>query len=105
MRAGTLRHRVTIQRSALATADSYGAQSETWTDVETVWAEVRMFTALEGWRVKQIQPEATVQVLMRYQSDLTSADRFLFDSRYLYPLNVVSNIKKTETRCLCSEKL
>lgn len=105
MRASQLRHRVTIQRSALGTADSYGAQAETWIDVVEVWGEVRTLNGLEAFRAKQIQPEAAVQVLMRYQSDFTSADRLLFDSRYLYPLSVESDVRKTRTTALCREKL
>lgn len=105
MRAGQLRHRVTIQRSALGTADSYGAQAEAWSDVLEVWAEVRTLSGLEAWRAKQIQPEAAVQVTMRYQSDFTSADRLLFGTRYLYPLGVESDVRKTRTAALCREKL
>lgn len=105
MQAGNLRYRVTIQESALGTADSYGAQAEVWSDVDTIWAEVRTLDAIEGWKAKQSQPEATVQVKMRYNTDMTSDKRLLFDSRYLYPLSVVADIKKTEMRVLCREKL
>lgn len=105
MRAGRLQHRVTIERSTLGTADGYGAQAEAWVAVATVWAEVRMLTGSEGWKAKQVQPEATVQVLIRHWSDFTSADRFRFGDRYLYPLSVVPDIRNTELRCLCGEKL
>ena len=105
MRAGTMRHRVTIQRVSMDTADSYGAQGETWSDVLTVWAEVRSLAGSEGWKAKQVQPEASVQVTMRYCSDLTTADRLLFSSRYLYPVSVMHNPRNTETRLLCTEKL
>jgi len=105
MRAGRLKHRVTIQQSALAAADTYGDQAETWSDVTTVWAEVRTLDAVESWKAKQSQPEATVQVVMRYTADMNSAARLLFGTRYLYPLSVVENIDKTELRILCKEKL
>lgn len=105
MRAGNLRHRVTIQRLALATADAYGEQTEVWSDVATAWAEVRPLTGTEGWKAKQVQPEATSQVNMRYVSDLTSADRLAFGSVFLYPVSVTHDIRRTETRLLCMEKL
>lgn len=105
MRAGSMRHRVTIQRSALQTADAYGAQVEAWADVKTVWAEVRPLTGSEAWKTKQVQPEATSQVTMRYTSDLTSADRLKFGTRYLYPSSVTYDVRSRETRLLCMEKI
>lgn len=105
MRAGSLRHRVTIQRSALGTADANGEQLEVWSDVSTVWAEVRSLTGSEGWKAKQVQPESSSQITMRYTSDLTTADRLVFLARYLYPLSVTHNVEQTETRLLCMEKL
>jgi SPP1 family predicted phage head-tail adaptor len=105
MRAGNLRHRVTIQRVALATADSYGQQTEEWSDVATVWAEVRSLNGIEGWKAKQIQPEASVQVLMRYTSDLTPADRLLYGTRYLHPVSVLPDVRNTQLTILCREQL
>lgn len=105
MRAGKLRERVTIQESALAAADTYGAQAEVWSEVDTVWAEVRMLDGSEAWKAKQAQPEATIQVVMRYTADMTTDKRLLFGTRYLYPLSVVADVRNTEMRILCREKL
>lgn len=105
MRAGQLRHRVTIQRSALAAANSYGAQAETWSDVATVCAEVLSLYGSEAWKAKQIQPEATTQVRIRYTGTITTADRLKYGTRYLYPLSIVNDEKGIETRMLCGEKL
>lgn len=103
MRAGTLRYRVTIQRNAMDAANAYGEQIELWSDVATVWADVLPMTGSESWKAKQVQPEATVQVTMRLNSEVTTADRLLYAGRYLYPLSVTSDL--TETRILCMEKL
>lgn len=105
MPAGRLRHQVTIQEPALGSADVYGEQVEAWADVVTVSAEVRILDAIEAWKAKQSQPEATVQVTTRYNEEMTSDKRLLFGTRYLYPLSVVPDIKNTMMRVLCKEKL
>ena len=40
MKAGQLRHRVTIQ-TQVATQDALGQPSTSWLDTKTVWADVR----------------------------------------------------------------
>src|SRR3989304_5132322 len=105
MQAGRLRHRVTLQVTALSTADSFGEQTQSWADVERdIPAEVQTLSAIELWKTAQVQPEASVQVFMRYRSDVTSAHRFIYGSRYLYPITVIPDIKNTELTILCKEK-
>lgn len=106
MRAGKLRHRITIESPTLPTADSYGAQTETWsTFAANVAAEVSVLSGVEAFRAKQVQPEASSMVTLRYRSGVTAAMRFLWGTRYLYPVSVVEDEKKTEMVCLCRETL
>ena len=105
MDAGKLRHRVTIQASALSAADAYGEQTQVWSDVVTVWAEVRTLDGNESWKIKQSQPEASVSVRIRYYADMTSEHRIKFGDRYLYPLSVVPDVLKREMRLVCREQL
>ena len=106
MQAGRLRHRINIESQALQTADDYGQQAVAWSAIASgVAAEVSTLGGLEAWRAKQTQPEATVSVLIRYNSDVTSAVRFVFESRYLYPVSIVPDIKRREMVCMCKEQL
>ena len=106
MKAGALRELVDIQTRTLATADAYGAQAETWvTAYSDVPAEVRQLSAVEHWKQKAATPEATHQVVVRYNADLTAACRFKWGSRYLYPSSVVSDPKCTRMTCSCTERL
>lgn len=103
--AGRLTSRVTIQSRVLAVADAYGEQAETWSTVATVFAEVKTLDGTEAWKAMQTQPEATIQVTMRYTSEMTPDKRLLFGERYLYPLSVVPDIRNRELRIMCKERL
>ena len=56
MRAGMLRHRVTIQRYELV-VDDYGAplHRESWKDVATVWASVEAMSGRDFFAARQEQ--------------------------------------------------
>lgn len=67
MRAGDLRHRVTFQvRSAIQ--DSFGGQSESWSDVATVWADVLPLSGRELMSAQAVNVELSHKVTIRYQA-------------------------------------
>lgn len=82
MRAGELRHRVTIQQKSV-TRDSYGAEVITWTDVATVWAAVEPLRGREFLEAKQIQSETAYRVRIRHRSDVDTDMRVMWNSRTL----------------------
>lgn len=105
MRAGTLRHRVTIQKPTEGAANAFGETVDTWSYVATVHASVIMQNAREAFEAGKVQPEGTVQVIVRYRSDLTSEKRFKFGDRFLYIDNVIADERRRQQTCLCHEDL
>lgn len=106
MRAGRLRHRVTIQKPTEGDADSYGDTVASWSDVATaVPAEVTTLSGREAYQANQVHPEATVQVKMRYRSDVTTAMRLVHDGRTLSIDGLLPDARKRELACLCHEDL
>lgn len=103
MRAGRMRHRVTIQAPGLAPASEYGDQATTWADVATVWAEVKPLSGRELFAAQAVQGEATVKVTMRYRADLTTAMRLLHGST-IYDIHHVPPVagRENEMILLCS---
>ncbi|KAA0017110.1 phage head closure protein [Salinicola corii] len=69
MRAGRLRHRVTIQRQGEG-KDELGQPVEGWEDVATVWAEVTGLSGREYIASGGEQSEVSMQVLMRYRTGI-----------------------------------
>ncbi len=87
MSAGKLNRRITIQRRS-ATLDDYGQESAGWTDIATVWADVRPIGGREKMRSMAVESTLTHTVLVRYRTDLlpaVSADawRIVYGTRIL----------------------
>lgn len=90
MRAGRLRHRVRLQRKTAA-RDSYGAEVETWSDLDTIWASVEPISGREYFQVQQVQSEITHRIRMRYYSGLRFDDRILWGVR-IFNIKTLMNI-------------
>jgi len=103
MKAGALRHRVTIQR-LVTTRDSFGAALETRTDIATVWASVEPIGGRELWQMQQVTAEVSTRVRMRYRSDVVPTMRLCFGSRILEVTNVIDTEERhRELELLCRE--
>jgi SPP1 family predicted phage head-tail adaptor len=87
MRAGQLRQRVTIQVGTEA-QNAYGESVQTWTDVGTVWGDVRPLMArareLAAAEGNVLLARAPYQVRLRYVSGLSAVShRLVWESRTL----------------------
>jgi SPP1 family predicted phage head-tail adaptor len=74
MRAGGLDRRVTLQRFTVTT-DDYGEEIQTWSDLATVFAEVRQQSGREFIAAAQVQADRLVVFFIRWFSGLTVLDR------------------------------
>jgi len=74
MQAGRLNRRCVIQQPGTAT-DELGQPIPGWTDVATVWADIRMKSGLEA--IKAGAPVSTVQasIRIRYRGDVNAGMR------------------------------
>ncbi len=91
MRAGRMRHRITIQRERNASdpgfvPDGEGGYELEWIDIATVWAEVRPLSVREQGFAAQLQDSRTHQVRLRARNDVTAGCRIMFKGR---PFNIV----------------
>ena len=103
MRAGKLRHKVTIEYRTL-TADAYGGQTATWATLDTVWADLESLTGIESWQDKQQTPIITHKVTIRYRADIDPKMRIKYGSRYLNIANIVNKEERNiELALLCRE--
>ena len=89
MRAGKLRHQVTIQSPTL-TADGGGGNTVAWVDVDDVWADVKPLTGAEPLFSAQLNPETTHQVTLRYRSDLQRNYQIVFGTRTLRVTSIIN---------------
>lgn len=104
MRAGTLRHRVTIERPVDA-RDGFGQAVHGWETFATRWAEVRGLSGRELFEAQQNMSRATHTVRMRDVSGVTT-DMRIKDDRNRY-LNILSALdaegRSRETVFVCAE--
>ncbi len=103
MRAGELRHQVTLQ----APATTYDADQQpvtTWVDVATVRAAVVPLTGREYWQAKAVNAELTHRVTIRYRRGVQTTWRVLYGSRALEILSVADVDERHERlELLCKE--
>lgn len=106
MKAGKLRHRVTIQNPPGATKNSLGEPSDTWTDFCTVWAEIRPLTVREQILAQSNQSSVTHEIIMRWRAGIVAKQRAQFNGR-TFDIIGVRNIEErnTELRLMCAEGL
>lgn len=81
MRAGKLRHRVTLQRKEQTQNPLTGAMVTAWVDVEKVWASVEPLRAREFIAAQAVQSDVSVRITVRYRPGITAAMRLLHDGK------------------------
>lgn len=108
MRAGKLYHRVTIQQDAGTTQDAQGHVTPSWSTLATRWASVQPLSGRELWQARQLQPDITHRVILRYDPSIATFSakmRIVHDGRNLYPVEPPRNMdeRKIQLEVLCRE--
>jgi SPP1 family predicted phage head-tail adaptor len=99
LRAGRLRHRVSIQ-SVGTSYDGYGDLSDSWTTDATVWASVSPTSGDEKDIASENTGIDTHTVKIRYRAGITSQNRILFGSRVFQIQGVKDWNEYKAGRCL-----
>lgn len=105
MKAGLLRHRVTLQKNAPA-VNEFGERSDNWTAFAVMWAAVEPLAGNERW-LQQVSgeiAEATTRIRLRYQYGITTAMRATHRGN-IYDIEAVVNrwTQDREIWLLCKE--
>ncbi len=74
LRTGSLRERVTIQSKTLTT-DQYHEQSESWSDVCSVYASVRPVSANEQVTADRLETQQRMVITIRYRKGVAVKNR------------------------------
>jgi SPP1 family predicted phage head-tail adaptor len=108
MKAGRLRHRVTIQQQTI-TPDGMGGGNETWSNVATVWADVTTSQGNIGMNMEAVVSDQTrtvnmFRVRIRYRSGIGTNMRLLHRGRVLEVLSIANiDERNREMILLCRE--
>jgi SPP1 family predicted phage head-tail adaptor len=88
MRAGQLRHQITI-KAPTHTSDGMGGVTTTWGTVATCWAAVEPLRGREWVESNLENAELTGKVVMRYKSGILPTYQVYFGSRTFEILSVI----------------
>lgn len=104
MRAGELRHRITIQEF-VEQVDEYGTPiGSGWQDVATVWAAVEPIQGREYILLQNTQSELTTRVRIRYRPGIKPAMRVVYGTR-IFDIQAVIDFEErhVELQLMCKE--
>lgn len=103
MNIGKLRHRITLLRQVNEVND-YGASTQTWKRVATVWADVRPLSGREYFSAQQVQSEVTTQIWLRHIEGIKPTMKVKFGKREFEILSVL-NIQERDVslQLMCKE--
>jgi SPP1 family predicted phage head-tail adaptor len=105
MRAGRLRHLITIQHQ-VATTGELGEPAVAWTDFASdVWADVRPVSGRAYMEAKQAQSEVSHKVSIRFLSGVKADMRVVFEGR-VFQIEAVLDFEERhkEMQLLCVER-
>ena len=99
MDIGKLDKRITLQ-SRSATIDDYGQQINSWTDVATVWANIKPVSGREKMKAMQVDSILSHTVAVRYNATFmpprtVDAWRIVYNGRYF---NIIAAMDLDEAR-------
>lgn len=104
MRAGELRHRITIQQ-LIETRNELGEIIEqSWQDFATVWAAVEPLNGREYFNSQQINAEITTRIRIRYRAGIKPNMRVVYGER-IFDIQSVIDIEErhAEMHLMCKE--
>jgi SPP1 family predicted phage head-tail adaptor len=96
LRTGSLRYRVHLEQLVAGSPQQKptGEPDLAWTEVETVWADIRPLRGEALFRAQQVNSRVSVEIDIRYRDDITSGMRVvhgatIYDIESVPPLRPV----------------
>ena len=106
MKAGSLRHKITIQENA-ALNDGAGSQKAVWQDVCTVHAAIKPLSGRELIVSQAENSEISVRIVIRYRTGITASMRIVYQNTIYAivapPIN--TDMRNTELQIMCAAGL
>ena len=102
MRAGRLRHIVTVQKM-VRVPDGMGQFTETWSDVGTIRAELRGLTGSELVKAGRLDANKTYRLWVRDNPTLDEGKRLIWGHRILNILHVAPDNKRRQMEILAED--
>lgn len=106
MRAGKLRHPVTIE-TATESQDEYGATTLSWSKLADVWAAIEPLRGRERFEAQHHAIEEDTRIRIRHRDDVTAEDRVVARDGTVYGIRGVLDVdglgEELHLQCLKQE--
>jgi len=100
MRAGELRHRLTIE-SPQRLSDGAGGATVTWAPVASVWAHINPVSAREFTSAEQRAEKVTHTITLRFRNDIDATMRLIGEGR-IFNIEAIINEAERDQWLVCS---
>ena len=94
MRAGKLRHEVTIQKPIVTVA--LGEPNTSWETFDTAWASIEPLRGREYWEAAKINSEITAKVTLRWRRDVKPQMRLKYGPRVFDIVSIVDRDERNQ---------
>lgn len=101
--AGRMDRQGIIQQLTVTRDPVFGSEVQTWATLATVWMQVTDTAGREFDKARQTGTQLSVEVRIRYRSDVTPLQRLVVDGRTLEINNVLQVGRRRGLRLLCEE--
>ena len=104
MRAGKLRHRITIEER-LETQEATGEPVWEWVPFADVWASIEPISGREFFAAQQVQSTVSTRIRIRHLEGVTQKMRVNYNGRY-YAIEAVIRVmeRDREIHLMCVER-
>lgn len=93
MRAGDLRHLVTLQSSVKVQNPTTGSITESWESAGEVYASIAPLSAREFIAAQAVQSKVSTRITIRYRSGVTATMRVVYAERTYRIEGVLPDVK------------
>ena len=100
---GNLRYKVDLQ-GPTRTSDGAGGYTESFSNIASIYADIRPQNALETYRQGQVQEKVTHKITIRYRSNISTNNIIKYESR-TFNIKGIKNINERDRflELLCEE--
>lgn len=94
---GSLRYRITLQTYSSTTSAATGQQVRSWSDSETIWADVKWSSGTEDEKNDVVTQTQKVEFTIRYRSAINANDYRIKFENELYDIESVEQFDAFRT--------
>lgn len=99
-----LNKRITIQ-SKTKTSDGLGGYSEIWSNLKTLWAEIKPISNSNNFETNQIEEKITHIITVRYYNSLTTQHRIKYGDRIFNIIGIINPLENNQTMEITAEEI